>query len=461
MSRWMPALLALLWLAAPPLQARERFDHGRFEDVALYRPDGATRGVVLLLSGADGWNAHADGLAQRLSGDGLLVAGIDWPRLRAALHADGGDCALPDGDLENFSHWLQGYVRLPGYLPPVLVGEGDSAPLAYAMAALAEPDVFAGAVSLGFVPSLDMGKPPCRGAGTVFDTPAAGARVALRPVPTLATPWLLLQGGEDARFPPEQARRFAAAIDGAAVAELPGVAHTLAPDRWWPRLSAAVSALSRRAAGRAPPVDAGLAGLPLVDVPAQQAGDTFAILLSGDGGWAGLDKEVAAALAARGVPVVGFDSLRYFWQARTPQGLADDLDRIIAHYAVRWQRPKVLLIGYSQGADVLPFALNRLSPDARARVERSVLMGLGQRAAFEFHLGNWIGRERDDTLPILPEARRLEAARTLCIRGEDEDASLCPSLAPAHARQLVLPGGHHFDGDYAHLADAILAPPQP
>ncbi len=458
MSRWI--LLALALCASLPLQAHERFDHGRFDDVALYRPDGTPRSVVLLVSGAGGWDARAEGLALRLAGDGALVAGIDGPRLRAALQADGGDCTLPDGDLENLSHWLQGYARLPVYLPPVLVGEGDAAPLAYAMAALAKPEVFAGAISLGFAPALDMGKPPCRGAGELFDAPHTGARVALRAVPALTTPWLLLQGGADPGFTPAQARSFVAGIDGAAVTVLPGVDQQLRPDRWWPRLSAAVSALSRQAAGRVPPATGGIAGLPVIEVPAPGGDERFAILLSGDGGWAGLDKDVAAALAARGVPVAGFDSLRYFWEERTPQGLAGDLDRLIAHYAAHWSRSKVVLIGYSQGADVLPFAINRLSPASRGRIERTVLMGLGQRAAFEFHVGNWIGRERDDTLPILPEARRLDAATTLCIRGEEEDASLCPTLAPAHARLLTLPGGHHFDGDYARLAGLILEPAQ-
>lgn len=57
------------------------------------------------------------------------------------------------------------------------------------------------------------------------------------------------------------------------------------------------------------------------------------IVLSGDGGWAGLDKAVAAELNARGVPVVGWDSLRHFWDARTPDGAAHDLDRLIRYYA--------------------------------------------------------------------------------------------------------------------------------
>jgi type IV secretory pathway VirJ component len=192
----------------------------------------------------------------------------------------------------------------------------------------------------------------------------------------------------------------------------------------------------------------------LIEVPASGGNDTFAILLSGDGGWAGLDKEVANALVAKGIAVVGFDSLRYFWKARQPQELADDIDRVVRHYAKHWGKNRVVLIGYSQGADVLPFAVNRLPDASRTRLAQTVLMGLGQNASFEFHLADWIGK--DDGLPILPEAVKLNEATTLCLYGEDEDDSLCPDIPRGHVHAQSLPGGHHFDGAYDKLADLIL-----
>jgi type IV secretory pathway VirJ component len=152
--------------------------------------------------------------------------------------------------------------------------------------------------------------------------------------------------------------------------------------------------------------------------------------------------------------VVGFDSLRYFWKARKPEGLAVDVDRIIGYYASHWGRPKVLLIGYSQGADVLPFAVNRLPAASRKKIAQTVLMGLGENASFEFHLSNWVGT--DEGLPILPEVAKLDAAQTLCVYGEEEDDSLCPRIPPGHVHAQSLPGGHHFDGAYDKLAELIL-----
>jgi len=73
------------------------------------------------------------------------------------------------------------------------------------------------------------------------------------------------------------------------------------------------------------------------------------VIFSGDGGWRDLDKTIGERLAEAGVPVVGVDSLRYFWQEKTPEGVASDLAGILRHYAEEWQRPQVALVGYSFG----------------------------------------------------------------------------------------------------------------
>ncbi len=104
--------------------------------------------------------------------------------------------------------------------------------------------------------------------------------------------------------------------------------------------------------------------------PGSEPSDAFAILMSGDGGWAGLDQDIAAGFKRdKAFPSSGLDSLRYYWTPRTPDSLAADTDRIIRYYLSRFGKKRVLLIGYSQGADVLPFAVNRL-PRGNPRARR-------------------------------------------------------------------------------------------
>jgi type IV secretory pathway VirJ component len=204
-----------------------------------------------------------------------------------------------------------------------------------------------------------------------------------------------------------------------------------------------------------------VADLPLIEIPARPpSGNLLAIVISGDGGWAGIDREVANDLVGKGVPVVGLDSLQYFWSARTPDGAAADLQRIARHYLATWGRQELLLIGYSLGADVLPFMANRLPADLMARVRLIVLLGPGRQTSFQFHLTDWLPGSGGGDRPVLPEVAKLRGKPLLCLYGQDEQDSLCPQLGGL-GKAVSFEGSHHFGGAYASLADRILHELQP
>jgi type IV secretory pathway VirJ component len=381
--------------------------------VAIYRPVGEVKQFVLFLSGHAGWNTTAAKMADALTDEGVMVAGIDTPKLFAEFRRAGNDCIFPDGDLENLSHFIQAYYKLPTYLTPVIAGYLAGATLASTMAQQTQSGIFSGALALG-----SAGK---------FEHVCARKPVPQQPRVEMIT--------------------------------LPQTRRGLNEQTvWMPQVKGALARITGGRSERLPPPPKTLADLPVVEVASTAAGepsDLFAVLLSGDGGWAGLDRELAQALAARGVPVAGLDSLRYFWTPRTPESVAQDLDRTLRYYAAHWSKARALLIGYSQGADVMPFALNRLPPATRQLVTLTTLLGVSDHAMFEFHLTNWIAAGREG-LPVRPEIDKLSASEVLCIYGTDDDESSCSTIDPAHARVLELPGGHHFDGDYGRVASLIL-----
>jgi type IV secretory pathway VirJ component len=157
------------------------------------------------------------------------------------------------------------------------------------------------------------------------------------------------------------------------------------------------------------------------------------------------------------VPTVGLNSLKYFWTQRTPDETARDVARLMRHYLAAWNKERVILVGYSFGADVLPFVVNRLPAELRARVASVSLLGIDSNASFEVSVADWVGNG-DGGPPTRPEVAALSHVPVLCIYGEGESDSICPGLpAGAQLARELVGKGHHFSGEYATLADRILA----
>ncbi|WP_116807540.1 AcvB/VirJ family lysyl-phosphatidylglycerol hydrolase [Steroidobacter cummioxidans] len=438
--RWLLVLLLVLGSQA----LAETISHGRFEKLTVYRPQGAPSQTVLFFSGEHGWTADLDPIAQSLARQGALVAGIDTASFFRNLDKDGGTCVSPDGDLENLSHFLQAYYRLPTYRPALLVGTASGAEFVHAILAQAPAGTFGGGISLGFCPTRELKKPLC---------PTGRAATS----PQLSAPWTVLQGVHDQQCR-TQARQFLANVKQAEVIAVPGDDHGESDFHTWePQFAAAFQRLAARTRGLPEVGAAELKGLPVVEVHSPNSNsDTLAVLISGDGGWAGIDKELAAALSKQGMPVVGLDSLRYFWKARTPEGTAADVDRLLRHYLSAWKKQSVLLIGFSQGADVMPFVVNRLPAATRERLRLVALLSLSETAVFEFHLQNWIGAAKN-TIAVAPELSRMKGVRVLCVYGADETGSLCAKPVAKSLDVVKLSGGHHFDGNYSKIAALLLS----
>lgn len=206
------------------------------------------------------------------------------------------------------------------------------------------------------------------------------------------------------------------------------------------------------------PAEAGpeVADLPLVLLPTPRRSSVMAIIYSGDGGWRDLDKQIGENLQAQGIPVAGFDTLEYFWEQKSPEVVATGLAKIIDHFGALWGANDVLLIGYSFGADVLPFAVNRLATAERARIRQITLLAPGMKADFEIHVSGWIGASPGSEAPdVAPQLRRIDPALLQCVYGVEEKAeSPCPTLAGAEV--IETQGGHHFDEDYQALTRRII-----
>ncbi len=80
-----------------------------------------------------------------------------------------------------------------------------------------------------------------------------------------------------------------------------------------------------------------------------------------------------------------------FLEQKTPQQTADVVAALIRTFMTKWHADKVALVGYSFGADVMPFAYNLLPPSLRDHVVLISLLGLSKSADFEISVRGWLG----------------------------------------------------------------------
>jgi type IV secretory pathway VirJ component len=446
-------------LAAPPPDSLriDTYRFGPFGPVVLYRyRDHPTR-VALFVSGDGGWNLGVIEMARELAAMDALVVGIDIRRYLQALDSSRQPCSYPAGDLEELSQWVQHKLGYPRYTQPLLVGYSSGATLVYAALAQAPPTTFAGGLSLGFCPLIRTARLFCRGSGPASTLEPRARSVRVTPADTLQTPWTLLHGESDSSCTAADAASFVRRVRGSRIVLLPKVGHGFGVEaRWKEPFRDAFERLARNVVTAPVLAVPGIEDLPLIELKPSSRSPELAVVISGDGGWASIDRQIGESLAATGIPVVGLNSLNYFWKARTPERASADLARIMRHYLDAWKASDVVLVGYSRGADVLPFMVTRLPDELKRRIRLIALVGLSRRAGFEFHFADLFRRENDTDRPTVPEVQRLSGMRVLCVYGTDEEDSACRQLPRGLATQVALPGGHHFQGAYRDVAGRIL-----
>ena len=115
-----------------------------------------------------------------------------------------------------------------------------------------------------------------------------------------------------------------------------------------------------------------------------------------------------------------------------------------------------MLVGYSFGADVLPFAYDRLSPETKAHIVQLSLLGFSTAADFEIRVAGLVGAgPSQEALPTAPALAPIDPTMIQCFYGADEDDTACRFLQ-GKAEVIRTAGGHHFDGNYGALAQHIL-----
>lgn len=424
----------------PPRLTVSIVDTGTFGNLSVTRSDLEARGLVVLVTDAATASARDDDVTA-LARAGLIVVTLDFDvarqRLAAAPATDA--CHYISENLNNLARTVERDLRLNHYFYPIVIGRGEGAAFAYVALAQAPIHTLAGAISVGFQPAIRSDRAYC------FTPPLLAASNGLfalpRPAAAFSNAWRVI-GPESDR---SRIEAFQSALDDAR--------FTPAANDGAVR-SAIVENALKLGMGR----DRGVSGLPVSIVEPAGKAEALAIVISGDGGWRDLDRQLGARLAERNVAVVGLDSLLYFWAERQPQDLAADLGLLFDYYGRQFGVDRYMLIGYSFGADVIPGSWPFLPATVKDRIALISLLSLGLTADYEVTLEGFLSAGTSTGRPIPPLLAGLPSDRTQCIYGKEDAAngdSSCTAEELGAAQRIALEGGHHFDWNYAHLADLI------
>lgn len=444
--------------------------YGMFGKIVIYKPTATPKSLVLFVSGDGGWNSGVVQMAGNLVVQGAMVAGINIKSYLKALNSLSSPCCYPAADFEDVSLMIQKKYKFPVYYKPILVGYSSGATLVYGILAQAPAATFKGAIALGFCPDIEMSKPLCAGSGLKQHVLKKGQSFFLEPTDKLTAPFIALNGTQDQICDFNSTSQFIHQVNMGQIIELPKVGHGFAVlSNWIPQFKQAYEKVltapsfseqktSQNTLLQSQKLVPLPVNLPVTLLPTAQRDDSkpLVFLISGDGGWTSFDHSLGESLAEKGMPVVGLDAQQYFWNLKTPEKCAAEFSQAIEHYLQQWDKKSFILVGYSFGANIIPFVGDKMTLELKEKLTGLYCLSPNEKADFEIHIMDMLGfGAKRESYDVPAQINKMRQFSTTCIFGDEEDKSLPARFKEAGALVTTIPGNHHYNNNPARAAEAI------
>ncbi len=443
-------LLLTIQSSAMEVTSRDSLIVPSFGKVYIYNRTTTPQNVIVMISGDAGWKSGVTGFSETFSEMNTLVIGVDILEYYKDLRQRTEDCYNVAADFVQLATEVEKKYDFPDYKPPVIMGYSSGATLVYGIMAQARLGTFIGGISLGFCPDIELPKMLCQINDLTETVDVPGKQYLLQPDDKLGNPWIALQGQADKVCSYSMVADFVSRTKGAELITLPKVGHGFSKlSEFMPQWKDAFNRLIERYEKDKPPkvnID-DVKNLPVIitNSKTQDKQAPVALLISGDGGWYGFEQSIADNLAKQGIPTVGLDSKKYFWKRRTPEETASDMAKALSFYGKEWGREKFVLIGYSLGAEIVPFIVNGLPEEIKSKIESAVLLSPAKTTDFEIHISNMLGMgNRQNTYNTIDEIIKMQSVPTLIIFGDGEKTDIPGLLSGTSVTIRKIPGDHHY-----------------
>lgn len=196
--------------------------------------------------------------------------------------------------------------------------------------------------------------------------------------------------------------------------------------------------------------------LPLKEWIAQSHDKPLVFYISGDGGFNKFSTQLCDAFNKKGYDVIALNAKSYFGDKKTPEQTTIAINNCIFKNLSARASQKVVMVGYSFGADVLPFVLNRLPQQMENKIIVSVLISSSGSTDFETHWSDMLGGNAKRSMDVVSELNKYTGSNVVIINGSDDNDLDFKKITLKNYAHEVLPGGHHFDGATEDIANVIL-----
>ena len=193
--------------------------------------------------------------------------------------------------------------------------------------------------------------------------------------------------------------------------------------------------------------------LPLRISTTKGSNETLILYLSGDGGWNKFTESLIGTFENHGYGFVALSTRKYFWDEKSPETFARDMEEVASHYLTEWNKTSLIIIGYSFGADVGSFLTNRFSAGLKKKVKKIVLLSPSSSSDFVIRLTDLIGVNESFNRKYLvqPEIEKI-GIPVVCIFGQEEIMLLKKNLLKDKNVSIHdLPGDHQYQNNFALL----------
>lgn len=194
--------------------------------------------------------------------------------------------------------------------------------------------------------------------------------------------------------------------------------------------------------------------LPLKEWPGSDTKKSFVFYISGDGGMNSFSTPVCKTISSNGFTVAALDAKSYFWDKKTAAEAASDIGFYLQKASAGYST--IVFVGYSFGADVLPFIINQLPVALHKKISSVVLLSPSGTTDFEIHWSDMLGFAKKRKMDVVAEMNQLNLPKTTALFGSDEMEFPVKKVTLPNFKAYYLPGGHHFEGNTNEVANMII-----